>query len=283
MVIEDNFTGNHGDELTVYSSNWVEHPSSQFVMQIASNRVRGNVASGLNRPSLYYHTAALPTADYSVQADIYEASSPTDYSAGVMGRCSSSAATFYLAQHVQQVAADAFQLYKVIDGVGTQLAPDYTDGITTGTSAEIKLKMTGTLIEVYRRGESTPIISVEDSSITEAGFAGIRINIAHINPTPTDTSDYQFDNFKITIPGDFAVENLGSVVPYYHIGEYPSQNARYIRPIYRWEALPDDELDELGEDDLERLSDERFKYKWENMTKEEFVAWKKRLFTKRGF
>ena len=77
---------------------------------------------------------------------------------------------------------------------------------------------------------------------------------------------------------DVAIPSIGSRVPFYYIGEDPSRNVRYIRPIYRWEALPEDDFDVLGEDDLDRLDDEAFEAKWDNMTKEEFIAWKKRRF-----
>ena len=91
-------------------------------------------------------------------------------------------------------------------------------------------------------------------------------------PPPGDTVvAVGFADFKI---------NTGSKVPYYYLGEDELLDVKYYRPIYYWESMDPDKFDNLGEDDLDQLDDEVFQMKWENMTKDEFVAWKKRT---RGF
>ena len=74
--------------------------------------------------------------------------------------------------------------------------------------------------------------------------------------------------------------NTGSKVPYFYLGEDELLDVKYYRPIYYWESMDPDKFDNLGEDDLDQLDDEVFQMKYENMTKSEFVAWKKRT---RGF
>ena len=78
---------------------------------------------------------------------------------------------------------------------------------------------------------------------------------------------------------DFRI-NTGSKVPYFYLGEDELLDVKYYRPIYYWESMDPDKFDNLGEDDLDQLDDEVFQMKYENMTKDEFVAWKKRT---RGF
>ena len=188
----DAFTGTTGDLLTTYSANWTQHPNSATTAQIASGRVRVT-AGGL--ASLYYHSGSPANADYSVLADIHELSDPTSADAGVVGRLSTSAATFYFARHAKfpSPATDAWQLFKCVAGTFTQLGSNVTDAIATGTSAQVMLRMQGTSIALYKRGEATATISVTDSAITAAGKAGLRI--FGDSPSPTDTTLYHLDNF----------------------------------------------------------------------------------------
>lgn len=190
----DTFAGTEGDLLDAYSANWTKHTAgSVTTAEIASGRVRGT-ASGA---AMYYHSGSPANANYSVLADVYEASDPTNYTAGVVGRVDTTAVTGYLARHRRATASsiDAWQLYKFVAGTFTQLGSNSTDAITTGTSARVELRMSGTTIALYKRGETTPVISVTDSAVTAAGKAGIRLGHSGSN-TPSDTTLYHLDNFS---------------------------------------------------------------------------------------
>ena len=122
--------------------------------------------------AVYRNTATPPSADYEVSADIY-VNTTTDTNAGVIARCSSSAATFYYARWRGTVG---HQLFKFVSGTATQLGSTVATTYSDGTTAQIKLRVEGTTISLYKDGEPSPIISVTDSDITAAGFAGLYIN-----------------------------------------------------------------------------------------------------------
>ena len=197
----DSFTGTDGTELSAYSANWVRH-SAGSASGINAQLIGGRVRPSGSGVALYYHSGSPPSADYSVVADIYEASEPTNYGTGPVGRLDITANTMYHARHVKINAAgkNGWELLKIVAGTQTLLGAYAADDITTGTSAQVELRMTGTTIELYKRGESTPTISGTDSSITAAGKAGFRIGFNGGN-TPSDTTLYLLDNFAAVDSG----------------------------------------------------------------------------------
>lgn len=199
-IATDSFTGTNGTELATYSASWVRHSGSASGVNaiIANNRVRGSAAGS----AMYYHTATPPSADYSVSADIYEASNPAAYAAGVVGRLDTSAATGYMLRHQYSAGGtnDAWQLWRFVANSFTQLGSNSADPITTGTSARGELRMSGTTIAGYARGGTTPVISVTDSTITAVGKAGIRLGYSG-SDAPTDSTLYHLDNFSVDTLG----------------------------------------------------------------------------------
>lgn len=195
-IATDSFTGTNGTELSSYSASWVRHSGSASGVNavIANGRVRATAAGA----AMYYHTATPPSADYSVSADIYEASNPSNYGAGVMIRLDTAATTGYMGRARRAVSAslDGWQLYRTVNNTFTQLGSDQADPITTGTSANVMVRANGTTIELLARGNSTPLISVTDSNITAAGKAGIRIGFGG-SDAPTDSTLYHVDNFSV--------------------------------------------------------------------------------------
>lgn len=183
----DGFTGTATTELNAYSSNWVQASYSGGPAQISSgNRARVNgVASGQ-----YYHTAAPGTADYSVSADAFAASASGTHRVGIQGRMLTSVQTLYRAR---LVSTTGFELYKVVNGTATQLGSSVAQSLTANFAYNIKLRMSGSTIELYKLGEGTASISVTDSSVTAAGQAGLYFASA---TTVNDTSGLHLDNFS---------------------------------------------------------------------------------------
>lgn len=142
------------------------------------------------------HTTSAPDADYEVGCDLYIHSSVADTNSGVIGRASSSAATFYLARWRVGVG---YQLFRFNSGTATQLGSTVSQSYSNGTTAQILLKMAGSLIEVYKDGDVSPIISVTDGSpITAAGFAGMYTNNANF------TDGAHIDNWFARLPAGAA-------------------------------------------------------------------------------
>lgn len=182
----DSFTGTEDTELSAYDASWIKVTGNTGNAEIASNRVR---ASGTTFTA-YYYNATPPSADYPVQATIHTVTSVTNATAGVLGRVSSSANTFYQAN---ANASSGWQLFKRVAGTATQLGSSVAQTYTAGQSYDVKLLMSGTTIELYKLGESTAAISVTDSAISAAGFAGLRFS----SPTvPSDTSNFHIDDWS---------------------------------------------------------------------------------------
>jgi len=183
----DSFTGTEGDELTAYSSDWLNGPAYTGKMEISANRSRqASTAS-----SLYRHATAPASADYSVSADLFAKTTAPDNSVGVVGRASASAATFYHARY-GGTSTQKWQLYKIVNGSFTLLGDSYQI-LVDETSYNVKLDMTGTAIKLFKENEGTAVVSVTDSAITAAGAAGLR---SYTGTAITDTSGMHADNFS---------------------------------------------------------------------------------------
>ena len=174
----ENHTGETG-------ATWTKNPAftSGSAAITAADRLRGNGTNGL-----YYESGVPSAADYDVEADLYVASNIN--LAGLLGRLSTSAATYYLFDYEQ--SNGQFHLYTVSAG-STLNQTDFTMSLTIGQTYHLRLSLRGSLITCYVNG--SPIISITDANITAAGRAGVYFYAAD-----TDTTGYHLDNFTGAIP-----------------------------------------------------------------------------------
>jgi glycerophosphoryl diester phosphodiesterase len=179
------FTGTDGTELTTHDANWINRTRSgaENCVLTNANRVRGPVNA-----NEYYHSGSPASADYSVEADIYVASSPGNVSASLIGRASTTVGSGYFAT---LYGASGLRLYKQVGGAFT-LLNTYAFTIVAGTTYHVKLEMIGTAIKVYLDGVQR--ISVTDSAVTAAGKSGVRF--ANLGSTSNNTTNYHIDNFS---------------------------------------------------------------------------------------
>ena len=183
----DSFTGTEGDELTVYSSDWINGPVYTGKMEISSGRaMQTNTVS-----TLYRHVNTPASADYSVSADLFVKSLAPVNSVGVAGRASATVATLYHARYGGGATAK-WQLYKIVSGTFTLLG-DSAQTVADETAYNIKLDMSGTAIKLFKENEGTAVVSVTDSAITAAGFAGIR---SFTGTAISDSTGMHVDNFS---------------------------------------------------------------------------------------
>lgn len=182
----DAFGGTEGTELSAYDASWTRVLDNPGGAEIAGGRLRANALSN----TAYYHSATPPSADYPVQATIYAATVVSNGNAGVVGRASSSANTFY---YGRANGTSGWQLYKRVAGVTTQLGSSAAQTFSAGVSYSIKLLMTGSTIELYKLGEGTAAISVTDTAISAAGFAGVYFLAG---TAPSDTTNFHIDDWS---------------------------------------------------------------------------------------
>jgi len=118
---------------------------------------------------VYRNTAAPASADYYVECVLVWKSTKSDDAMGVMGRADAAANTLYWARF--SASAGGYQLFKTVAGTNTQLGTTQTATFTSG-SHTVRLTMLGSTISMSVDG--TTLVSVTDTAITAAGFAGVR-------------------------------------------------------------------------------------------------------------
>lgn len=163
LFAQDDFLTQEG---LLEDRGWVRHPS------YALRALWGN--GGLAYPvsyasdHAYYWGVAPSNADYVVSATVYVYS--TVYTAlGVSGRVSHAADTMYYAYY--DSITFSWRLFKNVDGVTSALG-SYNQTLSVGAEHRLTLSMLGDQIEVLVDGVIR--ISVTDTSITAAGYAGLR-------------------------------------------------------------------------------------------------------------
>ena len=200
-ISSDAMTGTAGATLQSRSgaigASWTKHPlSSGDAVLTPTGRVR---KSGTNLGALYYASGVPVSADYTVEADVFVASTVTDDMAGVVGRLDTSNAngTFYLTRYEQ--TNQAWTLYKVVNGTWTWLGQSGTQALTVGATYRVALDLTGTNVRALVDG--VQFASVTDASISATGRGGIALGFHGSTATNlSDSTGFQVDNFRTGPP-----------------------------------------------------------------------------------
>jgi lysophospholipase L1-like esterase len=165
----DNFTNTNGTLLQAHTSTsghtWTKTSAANNAV-IQSNRLGGD--GGAAATSVYRLGATPATADYTVEAVLTVA---TGGGHGVIGRCNSAGTNFYLARYFQSLGQ--WQLFSFVSGSGTNIGT-FSEVVSVGASRTVTLSMVGTAIKVLVDGVER--ISVTSSTVTAAGFAGVRMD-----------------------------------------------------------------------------------------------------------
>lgn len=160
---------------------WTRNSAIQGQYIIRTNRAYPSTAG------LIYPNRAPLTADYSVFMDLHVLSK-TGVTA-IAGRIQAGANTAYYAYN--DMATNVWVLAKVVAGTVTVLANSASQSLTVGQTYAVELRMAGTSIHLYVGGSGV-YTSTTDSSISAAGFGGLRATGA-----VTTTTGAHVDNFRI--------------------------------------------------------------------------------------
>lgn len=185
-IAADTFTGTDGTGIVSHDANWAAVTGYSDNAAIYSNRLRKSSGS---TTAVYRYNVAPSSADYAVSSEFYVAgTTDTTYNAGVIARASSSQTTMYMARWRN---GTGFQLFKFVNSTtATQIGSTVAQSYSAGTTQKITLRVEGSTISVYRGAETTPIISVTDTAISAAGYAGVWTN------TLSTTDGPQLDNWS---------------------------------------------------------------------------------------
>jgi hypothetical protein len=220
----DTFGGTVGNTLDSrvgeFGATWIRHSSSSVgatAVLMTGNELRKNNTA--TKGAVYYTSTMPPTADYKVDVDAqpYQPADPADFndSVAVIGRFDPVTNSYYMARRDYDAAAGTtfLRLYKVINGVETQLGTDHP--LASNSALRLGLDMNGTTIRAQSNGGSPVVTTVTDSSITANGYGGLMIgNVRGAAATTySDTAGFQADNFRINPPTEDA--NSGTHGDYY--------------------------------------------------------------------
>jgi hypothetical protein len=166
----DAFAGTLGQELNAYSASWVKQSGYTENAIIGGDGQWATTGATVSY-ACYRNTAAPPSADYSVFADIVKrnvgSASPI---LGVTGRAAAAAQTFYWLIYTH--SAGNVRLFKMVGGTQTQLGSSHSFTLTNNVAARLELRMSGSSISGWLNG--TQVIGpITDTAITGAGHGGI--------------------------------------------------------------------------------------------------------------
>jgi hypothetical protein len=197
-ISSDTFTGTAGTALQSHvgetGATWAHFGTNNTDAVLSdANRLRRNGVGS----ALYSASGAPPSADYSVQADVFVSSVLTQDAVGVLGRIGSGD-NYYMARWtVNGVGTGAWEIVKNVNGAITTLAT-IPATLTTGQTYTLRLNMVGGALSLLVNGSQ--LLSTTDFSFAAAGSAGLRLGYPNATPAPTNTTGLQVDNFKVTPP-----------------------------------------------------------------------------------
>jgi lysophospholipase L1-like esterase len=171
VFLLDNFVGTNGTNITAHSpdtgGSWAVQSgfSPATPSKIQTNRLYTTTSSGV-----YANGATPPSADYYVEAVLFKVSTVAADNVGVAARMQSGATTLYFARWSETAAG--WQLFKTVAGASTQLGSTSSGTFAVSASHTLRLTCSGSTISASLDGSQ--IISVTDTDISTAGFAGVR-------------------------------------------------------------------------------------------------------------
>ena len=209
LTSSDSFTGTSATALPSHTgeigATWTHLAGLANAQLTDANRVR---RAGLAGYSIDYVTATPPTADYSVEADLYVRSNLLGDTIGVAGRINTATTTFYLARWEQ--SDTSWNLIKYTNGTVSYL--NYVSAepaLVVGETYRLRLEMAGSSLKLYVNGVLK--VSATDATITAAGRAGIMDGSDALSLAKSNTTGVHIDNFQVT-PSTYprAVDSKGS-------------------------------------------------------------------------
>lgn len=179
QFVSDTFTDTDDTLLQSHTgetgATWTHRALGTDYLEVKGNALRGAVAT-VSSTQIYTASGSPAGADYTVKGNIklYGTGGSSSDSSGVCGRhdgLNDTSSSYYFAQY--SIAAAGWRLFKRITVNNTQLGSTVSGSLADGD--EIILRMSGTTIELYKKGEGSATISATDSAISAAGSAGVRL------------------------------------------------------------------------------------------------------------
>ena len=179
-------------------ATWTKHAISGATDGWLTNsgRARKNGTGTLG--ATYYSSAIPASADYTVEADVFVASSLAFDAIGLIGRVDTASAsgTFYTVRYDRD--SQLFVMYSRVNGSWDWIGQSATYPLTVGATYRVALDMTGSTIRVLVDG--VQVATAVSTTITAPGRGGFALGHGNAVTTVTNTAGMHLDNFRITRP-----------------------------------------------------------------------------------
>lgn len=187
--VSDSFTGADNTELSAYNANWSKqtgHGTPSAV--IKSNAANTNASDG-GQYIVYQRSESPSSADYSVFSDLTDITDTVAWQAGVIGRASTGADTFYAILCINvSGTSDTIRLYHWIAGTPVQIGSNST--VSFAGTKNLELRMAGTAISVLFDTVAKCGSPVTDANIAGPGKAGILLFNASTTGGPSSLDNF---------------------------------------------------------------------------------------------
>lgn len=164
-----NFPGSASTELSASDANWIK--GNGFTANALIDGA-GFVYDQFGNPNCYYYNTAPASADYSASVVLPQTAASSDYTGGPAARIQTGAQSMYRA--FWHGGVQDWRLQKYVAGVSSYIASGATSSPPNTASRTLKIEVSGSTISLHVDG--VQLLSVTDTDISTAGFAGISPN-----------------------------------------------------------------------------------------------------------
>lgn len=197
IFASDQFTGTADTAITGRTPDvggaWTQPTGfTQELLISNANRLRQG-GNGGSSTRVYYANTAPGTPDYDVVSDVIQISS-TNRILGPAGRIQAADGQCYAALYSTTSGTIALVLFASTTSNSTLAS--YTTTLSLNTTYSLKLEMRGSAIKVYLDG--VQIISVTNSTVASAGFAGVAST--NTSNSGSNTNGTHLDNWVASTP-----------------------------------------------------------------------------------
>lgn len=168
QFLSDSFEGVAGTALETYNPAWAKVTALTGTAQLSPTGDRAIIGSGT--AGYYRSDVTPPSADYSVSADVFIASTTAGKNVMIAGRMSATEQTFY---GIRVLTGTGISLVRYTANVVSVLGT-VNPTLVISTSVNVKLVMDGANLSVYIN-DVLSIGPISDGNITDAGHVGLRL------------------------------------------------------------------------------------------------------------
>lgn len=214
VLVVESFTGTANDALEVYNPQWIKVAGVTGTLVITASG-QGTTSAASGTTAYVLSESGITSADYSVSADItFLAPTLVGPTMGLILRGATATNSHYHARYLGG-SPGALQILRITNGSFTTLGTFSFSPVTNATH-NIKFTIAGSELNLYLDGDTTPVVTATDSTITYQGLPGIRSQNAistrlTIDNFVVEQADGGTQTYSFTGTGGLTVSGTSSI------------------------------------------------------------------------